>query len=182
MTAYYNLISRKDAAVAGFTRYFTGRPCKRGHIAERFVSTKTCCECNTVRNASENLVSFRREYYAKQYSLNREAILERGKRYNSTEMGRASIVVRTSRRRASQINAEGVCTPEEAMTIRKAQKDRCAYCASKLNGKGSLDHIVALSKGGSNWPFNLQWLCRSCNSRKHTKDPIDFAQQIGKLL
>jgi hypothetical protein len=25
--------------------YFTGRPCKRGHIAKRLVSNKTCVEC-----------------------------------------------------------------------------------------------------------------------------------------
>ena len=26
-------------------RYFTGRPCKRGHIAERYVSTGACVAC-----------------------------------------------------------------------------------------------------------------------------------------
>ena len=26
--------------------YFTGKPCKRGHIAQRFKSTGTCVECN----------------------------------------------------------------------------------------------------------------------------------------
>lgn len=26
--------------------YFTGKPCKRGHIAYRFKSTGTCVECN----------------------------------------------------------------------------------------------------------------------------------------
>ena len=32
-------------------RYFTGKPCKRGHIAERTVSNKTCCECSRIRNS-----------------------------------------------------------------------------------------------------------------------------------
>lgn len=26
-------------------RYFTGKPCKRGHISDRYVSNRECCEC-----------------------------------------------------------------------------------------------------------------------------------------
>jgi len=37
--------------LAGEVRYFTGKPCIRGHISERFVSTKTCvaCGCENIR-------------------------------------------------------------------------------------------------------------------------------------
>ncbi len=28
---------------------------------------------------------------------------------------------------------------------------------------GSVDHIVPVSKGGTNDPSNLRWACRSCN-------------------
>lgn len=28
---------------------------------------------------------------------------------------------------------------------------------------GSVDHIVPLSKGGTDEPSNLRWACRSCN-------------------
>ena len=41
MTAYYN---EPKAA-----RYFTGKPCKRGHIAERYTSTRTCVMCAAER-------------------------------------------------------------------------------------------------------------------------------------
>lgn len=40
-----NLVSKTEARSQGLTRYFTGRPCKRGHVAERFVSTKHCVRC-----------------------------------------------------------------------------------------------------------------------------------------
>jgi len=37
---------RDDAMAAGKDTYFTGKPCKRGHISERFVSNHTCVECS----------------------------------------------------------------------------------------------------------------------------------------
>ena len=181
MTAYYK-ISRKDAAQAGLKRYFTGVTCCKGHVAERFVSTRTCCACNDQRNATEELRKFRQAYYANQYSESKDEILARGKQYNATPNGRVSTIVRNSRRRAAKQGAEGSHTKAELAEIRLAQNDQCAYCHKNLNGKGSLDHVVALSRGGSNWRSNLQWLCRSCNSRKHTKDAIEFAQQLGMLL
>ena len=39
------LISREDARAQGLKQYFTGEPCKHGHIAPRFVSTGGCKEC-----------------------------------------------------------------------------------------------------------------------------------------
>jgi hypothetical protein len=44
------MISRKEAQQAGATRYFTGEPCKHGHIAERFVSSRCCTECAALRS------------------------------------------------------------------------------------------------------------------------------------
>src|SRR5690554_607527 len=38
-------LSRAEAIERGLTRYFTGKECKRGHISERMVSTKTCVFC-----------------------------------------------------------------------------------------------------------------------------------------
>ncbi len=37
---------REVAKANGHQTYFTGKPCKRGHIANRFVSTYTCVECS----------------------------------------------------------------------------------------------------------------------------------------
>jgi hypothetical protein len=39
------IISRDEARALGLKRFFTGKPCRRGHIAERSVSGGTCREC-----------------------------------------------------------------------------------------------------------------------------------------
>lgn len=44
------VISRADARASGLIRYFTGRPCLRGHICERLVSSCGCPECSRVVN------------------------------------------------------------------------------------------------------------------------------------
>lgn len=86
------------------------------------------------------------------------------------------------KRRAIKRSAEGSWSAADAFNIRKLQRDRCAICRVKLLGGGHLDHITALSKGGSNRPRNLQWLCQSCNLRKSDRDPIEFMQARGFLL
>jgi hypothetical protein len=39
------LISRKEAQRRGVKRYFTGVPCRMGHISERYVVAKLCLAC-----------------------------------------------------------------------------------------------------------------------------------------
>lgn len=43
-------------------------------------------------------------------------------------------------------------------------KFKCVYCGGKDDL--TIDHIVPVSKGGSDDFNNLQILCRSCNSKK----------------
>lgn len=38
------IISRKEAKALGLKRYFTGKPCCRGHVAERY-TTGNCLDC-----------------------------------------------------------------------------------------------------------------------------------------
>ena len=40
------LLSRREAAASGLSRFYTGRTCERGHLAERYVSNRQCVACN----------------------------------------------------------------------------------------------------------------------------------------
>lgn len=82
-------------------------------------------------------------------------------------------------------NAEGSFTADDIARIRNAQKNRCAICRCILINRPRfihIDHIVAVTKGGTNWPKNLQLLCQSCNGSKYNHDPIEFMQSLGYLL
>lgn len=39
------ILIRSEAQALGLLRYYTGIPCPRGHLAERWVSAKGCVEC-----------------------------------------------------------------------------------------------------------------------------------------
>ncbi len=82
------IISRKEAAALGMTRYFTGRPCKRGHIAKRDVVNCTCVECTLdwKRKNPERVKQYSHEYYHE----NRETIIEKKKEYFASVAGKAT--------------------------------------------------------------------------------------------
>lgn len=45
------IVSRQQAIEQKLTRYFTGKPCKHGHIAEKLLSNRTCIECQLKRKS-----------------------------------------------------------------------------------------------------------------------------------
>ncbi len=65
--------------------------------------------------------------------------------------------------------------------IQRRHGYRCAYCGKKPR-KLTMDHIVALSRGGDHTARNIVPACGLCNNKKNAGDPIKFAQQIGRLL
>jgi 5-methylcytosine-specific restriction endonuclease McrA len=42
----FTCITAKKAKQKGLKRYYTGKPCKHNHVAERLVSNGTCVRCN----------------------------------------------------------------------------------------------------------------------------------------
>jgi hypothetical protein len=42
------VITRADALAAGLTRFFTGKPCKHGHLSERTSANGGCIACNAI--------------------------------------------------------------------------------------------------------------------------------------
>jgi len=76
----------------------------------------------------------------------------------------------------------GSFTKDDVARILKEQRGKCAYCRKSLKAGHSVDHVMPLVLKGSSNPNNLQLLCKSCNSSKGGKHPIDFARKRGLLL
>lgn len=85
-------------------------------------------------------------------------------------------------RRALKKTADGSHTGEDIKNLLSLQKSKCAVCCKPIVTGYEVDHIVVLSKGGSNDKYNLQLLCQPCNRSKRDVDPIGFMQSKGMLL
>ena len=73
-------------------------------------------------------------------------------------------------RRVMKLKANGSHTFGEWENLRAQYNWTCLACGKKEPQiKLTEDHIIPLSKGGSDNIENIQPLCRSCNSKKHTK-------------
>lgn len=76
----------------------------------------------------------------------------------------------TSKRHAVNIGAIGTFTMQEWEALKTKYGNMC-LCCKRVEPEitVTIDHIVPLSKGGTNNIDNIQPLCRSCNSRKNDK-------------
>lgn len=91
---------------------------------------------------------------------------------------------RSSRRRAKErqerVRAGGPRpSADKIANLRKRQVDCCVYCGTQLNGKGHVDHIHPLSRGGTNNITNLQILCITCNSSKSARPPTKLYSRLN---
>jgi hypothetical protein len=105
------VISRAEARELGLKFYFTGKPCKHGHVSERYVSTHFCKKCMDKRYEDnselvkervrlnyqanqDKYLAKKREYFHKnkevlaeknreRYQNNKERVAERSKEYRS---------------------------------------------------------------------------------------------------
>jgi hypothetical protein len=58
-----DLISREEAKKQNLHRYFNGKPCRKGHIGEKFVSSMSCVVCRDIKNKSLEHKKYSKEKY-----------------------------------------------------------------------------------------------------------------------
>jgi 5-methylcytosine-specific restriction endonuclease McrA len=71
-------------------------------------------------------------------------------------------------------SAPGSFSDYDIAMIRRQLNDCCFYCGVPLKGGGEKDHIVPLSKDGTNWPSNITLACLRCNRDKYDKSVSEF--------
>lgn len=98
-----------------------------------------------------------------------------------TEAQRLQRKLMHNKRRAHMHRAAGVMpSPSELERLCCEQDWRCVYCGHLLVER-HLDHIVPVTKGGTNAIDNLQWLCPACNMRKGVLSDAEFAGRVGRM-
>lgn len=81
--------------------------------------------------------------------------------------------IKNRRRAHLRRGAAGTYTEEQWQARLDFYGHRCYLCGCDWDalpiGQKTIDHVVSLSQGGTNWPSNLRPACGSCNSKKHAK-------------
>lgn len=114
------------------------------------------------------------------YQKNKEEIAKKAKEYRKTDKWKIS--VKNSHYKRRTITKKGDATSEQLSELQQNAKV-CYWCNKPLKNKVvHVDHYIPLSKGGEHTLSNLVISCDTCNLKKHAKDPIQFAQSIGRLF
>lgn len=167
-----SVVSRKEALALGLTRYFTGKPCPKGHVAERKTSSGSCVVCNAksvLRSRARNLESERRRK-AKWRDDNREHYNKYFSAYwanNPHILARRRVLRRVGIKDATPSWSTGEMDSQIA-----AVYDLARDCAVTAGESYHVDHIVPLRGGnvcGLHVPWNLQVLPSDINIAKGNK-------------
>ncbi|MDD3443180.1 MAG: HNH endonuclease [Sulfurimonas denitrificans] len=141
---------------------------------------------------NKNIILFKRALYhrdnivdansksRKYYKENKDKLLAQKKIYRKSKSGIASRKNTNHRRRTKE--KQGDVTKNELLELEQTAK-ACYWCGKSLKKeKVHIDHYIPLSKGGEHTLSNLVVTCPKCNLTKNAKDPIVFANSVGRLL
>ena len=192
-------LSRKEAKAQGSYLYFTGNPCKYGHVAERYTNNAMCSVCakkysaeqeesseskkaryeanrddylaNKKRYYQENRESIRAKQ-AKYISENKDKIAEMNRNWRKKNPDKArAIYVRNRYNRYQAIPAW--LTDEDKRRINEIYKE-CRLMTERTGIQHHVDHIIPIrgkNISGLHVPENLQILTASENcSKKNSFD------------
>jgi hypothetical protein len=188
--------TRKEAQATGATHYFTGEPCKHGHIAPR--KTKgACVECLKIewQKSAVTRAEYFQEYNRKEsvkeakhewYERNRETVIEKAnatplhlkKQYQAAWKAQNTVWVRAdtkARRRKHRQATPPWLTKKQKTQIR--QLYQIAITMTQTTGEQYVvDHIYPLRSDtvcGLHVPWNLRVITRAENLQKSNSLPDD---------
>lgn len=110
---------------------------------------------------------------------NPEKVSEKNRRWrkNNPEKARFNWATHKFKRRSLMKNAVCDFTAAQWREIQERQHHKCAACGAQE--PLTIDHIVAVTKGGAHTASNIQGLCMSCNKRKNNKE-VDYRKDEHK--
>ena len=151
--------------------YFTGKPCLRGHIAERYTKHCSCVACNNVKRA---------EYIRNNNEKYKSAVKAGHKRWlmNNPIKARYQVIKSNARRRG---------IPFDLALNDIAFGDKCEVCsigfAPLVPGK-ALPNSVSIDRIDSSKGYergNIAFICHRCNGMKRDCTITDLERLLGYM-
>ena len=153
------LVSYEHAKKAGLKRYFTGVPCKHGHICERHTTGKGCIECNLANVRKEREADVDRYNAAqRQYAAdNKDRVAIYNKRWSDSHRKERNAY--EAKRRSAKLKR----------TPAWADLNKIKQFYSDCPDGYTVDHVIPLRGelvSGLHVESILQYLTNEQNSRK----------------
>ena len=129
-------MTRQESLSKGLKTYFTGKPCKRGHISERLLNCM-CIECkkedskNFRENNKETIKKYNREYARENYSTE--------KRRKSYQKNIISELYNHAKQRAKDKNLEFNITKNDILI-----PELCPVFGSKISFNEKISFIITI--------------------------------------
>lgn len=97
----------------------------------------------------------------------------------NTPQGKLYKRAKAVRRKRNMKLAGGHVSAADIRLQVKSQKNKCWWCGKTIGDEYHIDHVLPISRGGSNNPNNIVISCPKCNLSKGDKLPTEW---IGRLL
>lgn len=154
---------RKCNEIKPLTEYYEGRSSCKICVCRRVSEYRT--RTGYRPPATEENKQKNRDRVGRWQKQNKQKVKARNRRYY--EKHKDVYQAQFHRRRARRLSAQGCCSVEQMRGRIEMFGARCWICHQPYQ---AMDHVIALTRGGTNWPANMRPICKSCNSRKLDKD------------
>lgn len=163
-------ISRQEALQIGLKHYFTGKPCKHGHISKRFSSNRVCVQCHAAESIVFNEIRREGGYFERYRKANvtKEKQNQWARKHRERNRKRSR---QRHRSRRQMIRAATIKCPRDAL-----KRDELYLEARRLTLETGrlhvVDHIVPIKHDkvcGLHVSHNLRVIESPENLRKSNK-------------
>jgi len=171
----HKVITRSEAKVLGLKHYFTGKPCKRGHVDNRWTCSSKCFSCHYEDNpvkgfygkSKEHKKSLAKVRARKWYEKNKSLTIQRaakwkrdnpyrvkqlskaeGKKLRSTPEGKCIVFMRDSLRRClinKKDRTSEILGYKKDDLVRHIERQFVRGMSWDNHGEWHIDHIVPVS-------------------------------------